>query len=51
MPVSIDPFGSGVSVPSSERSNCMNTRFQISRLSGWSALTRSAVFAAGSSPM
>ncbi len=29
-PVSTDGFGSGVSLPSAERSNCMNTRFQIS---------------------
>jgi hypothetical protein len=30
MPVSTEGFGSGVSTPSTERSNCMNTRFQIS---------------------
>ena len=30
-PVSTDGLGSGVSVPSAERSNCMKTRFQISR--------------------
>ena len=28
--MSTDGFGSGVSLPSAERSNCMNTRFQIS---------------------
>jgi hypothetical protein len=30
-PVSTDGLGSGTSVPSGCRSNCMNTRFQISR--------------------
>ena len=30
MPVSIDGLGSGVSFPAASRSNCMNTRFQIS---------------------
>ena len=30
MPVSTEGFGSGVSLPSAERSYCMNTRFQIS---------------------
>ena len=30
-PVSTDGLGSGVRVPSAERSNCMKTRFQISR--------------------
>ena len=30
MPVSMDGAGSGVSVPSAARSNCMKTWFQIS---------------------
>ncbi len=43
-PVSTDGFGSGVSVPSAERSNCMNTRFQISRKRPASASSSNSSF-------
>jgi hypothetical protein len=51
MPVSTDGAGSGVIVPSANRSYCMKTRFQISMIVSPWPFTNSARLSVGSSPM